>query len=76
MSWTLPELIDIPNLQMLMDRFHAATGIPVGIIAVDGEFLVATGWAGCHCPRPLLRNTSISLLALCFCSGIIKVPSP
>jgi PAS domain S-box-containing protein len=44
MSWTLPELIDIPNLQMLMDRFHAATGIPVGIIAIDGQILVATGW--------------------------------
>jgi PAS domain S-box-containing protein len=44
MSWKLPDLIDIPSLQMLMDRFHAATGIPVGIIGSDGEILVATGW--------------------------------
>lgn len=44
MSLKLPELIDIPSLQMLMDRFHAATGIPVGIIGSDGEFFVATGW--------------------------------
>ena len=44
MSWTLPELIDIPNLQMLMDRFHGATGIPVGIIGTGGEIYVATGW--------------------------------
>lgn len=44
MSLTLPKLIDIANLQMLMDRFYAATGIPVGIIGSDGEILVATGW--------------------------------
>ena len=44
MSWKLPELIDIPNLQMLMDHFYAATGIPVGIIGSDGKILVATGW--------------------------------
>ena len=42
--WKLPDLIDIPNLQILMDRFYAATGIPVGIIASGGEILVATGW--------------------------------
>jgi len=44
MTWTLPKLVDIPNLQMLMDHFYAATAIPVGIIAADGEILVATGW--------------------------------
>src|SRR6266540_2886707 len=44
MPWKLPNFIDIPNLQMLMDRFYAATAIPVGIIASDGEILVATGW--------------------------------
>ena len=44
MSLKLPELVDIPHLQMLMDRFHAATGIPVGIIGSDGEIFVATGW--------------------------------
>jgi|GEM_PF-2146028 len=44
MSCALPELIDIPNLQKLMDRFHDATGIPVGVIGREGEILVATGW--------------------------------
>ena len=44
MTWQLQNLVDIPNLQMLMNRFHAATGIPVGILASDGEILVATGW--------------------------------
>lgn len=44
MHLTLSELIDIPSIQMLMDRFHATTGIPVGILGSDGEFFVATGW--------------------------------
>lgn len=44
MPWKLSDLIDIPNLQILMNRFHAATAIPVGIIASDGEVVVATGW--------------------------------
>ncbi|MBI1920844.1 MAG: PocR ligand-binding domain-containing protein [Geobacter sp.] len=44
MSLKLPELVDIPSLQLLMDRFHSATGIPVGIIGSDGEMFVATGW--------------------------------
>jgi len=44
MACKLRNLVDIPNLQMLMDRFHAATAIPVGILATDGEILVATGW--------------------------------
>lgn len=44
MPRTLPNLVDIPGLQRLMDRFYAATAIPVGILAPDGEILVATGW--------------------------------
>jgi ligand-binding sensor protein len=44
MAWTLPDLIDIANLQMLMDRFRTATGFPVGIIGCDGEILIAAGW--------------------------------
>lgn len=44
MAYNLAELIDIPHMQLLMDRFHAATGIPIGIIGSDGEVLVATGW--------------------------------
>ncbi|HEY6837332.1 MAG TPA: PocR ligand-binding domain-containing protein, partial [Geobacteraceae bacterium] len=44
MAYKLAELIDIPALQRLMDLFHAATAIPVGIIDADGSILVATGW--------------------------------
>ena len=44
MARTLAELIDIANLQRLMDHFHTATGIPVGIIGTDGTVFVATGW--------------------------------
>jgi len=40
----LTELIDIPHLQMLMNRFYVLTAIPVGILDPDGEILVATGW--------------------------------
>ena len=36
MPWKLPELIDLPNLQILMERFHAATAIPVGILISKG----------------------------------------
>jgi PAS domain S-box-containing protein len=44
MPLTVPELIPIPRLQKLMEYFHDATGIPVGIIGIEGEILVATGW--------------------------------
>ncbi len=44
MSLTLPDLIDIPDLQRLMDRFHAAIGIPVAILGSDGSILVAAGF--------------------------------
>ena len=44
MSWTLQDLIDVPNLQMLLHRFHAATGIPVGVLDSDGKVIVANGW--------------------------------
>ena len=38
------ELVDVEKLQQLMDRFHIATGIPVGIIDLEGNIHVATGW--------------------------------
>jgi len=44
MAYIMEELIDIPRLQRLMDLFHAATSIPVGILDTDGNILVATGW--------------------------------
>ena len=44
MQRTFDELIDVPKLQQLMDFQYAATGIPIGIIGVDGTIHVATGW--------------------------------
>jgi PAS domain S-box-containing protein len=42
--YSLNELIDAAKLQELMDRFYGATGIPVGIIDLEGNIHVATGW--------------------------------
>lgn len=44
MPYSFSDLIDIKRLQELMDKFHLATGIPVGIVGAAGEILVATGW--------------------------------
>lgn len=57
MPFKLSDLIDIPKLQVLMDQFYAATGIPVGIIDCDSEILIATGWqeicTGFHRSHPV-----------------------
>jgi signal transduction histidine kinase len=44
MTHTFKALIDVPKLQGLMDIQYAATGIPIGIIDVEGSIQVATGW--------------------------------
>lgn len=43
-SSALKDLVDIPQLQAQMDSFYRASSIPVGIIDIDGNILVATGW--------------------------------
>jgi len=43
-KYAFHELVDVDKLRELMDRFYAATGIPVGIIDIEGQILVATGW--------------------------------
>ncbi len=42
--YSFSELVDVVKLQDLMDRFYEATGIPVGIIDLEANILVATGW--------------------------------
>lgn len=37
-------LVDIPKLQELMDGLYSTTGIPSGIVDVDGTILTTTGW--------------------------------
>lgn len=38
------DLVDIPKLNNLMRSFYRATGIPSGIIDIEGTVLVAVGW--------------------------------
>jgi diguanylate cyclase (GGDEF)-like protein len=43
-NFRLESLVDIAKLQSLMERFHQATNIPIGIISLDHEVLVGVGW--------------------------------
>ncbi|MDF2572459.1 MAG: diguanylate cyclase domain protein [Sporomusa sp.] len=38
------ELVDIERLQRLMDALYKASGIPSGLLDLNGEILTATGW--------------------------------
>ncbi len=40
----ITDILDISQIQTLMELFYKATGIPVGILDLDGNVLVATGW--------------------------------
>lgn len=44
MKYDFCDLIDINKLNKLMQSFYQVTGIPSGIIDVDGNILVAVGW--------------------------------
>lgn len=44
MKYKLGELVDTRRLQEVLDNLYAATGIPSGIIATDGNIITATGW--------------------------------
>jgi PAS domain S-box-containing protein len=43
-SLELADLIDAEALQAQMESFHAISGIPVGIIDLEGKVLVGVGW--------------------------------
>ena len=38
------DLVDLDRLRAMMEHFHAATGIPAGLLGRDHEVLVAVGW--------------------------------
>ncbi|MBK8010088.1 MAG: EAL domain-containing protein [Deltaproteobacteria bacterium] len=40
----LRDILDVEAIQRAMDAFHALTNVGIGIIDLDGEVLVATGW--------------------------------
>lgn len=44
MSYRFDELIDLAAVQKLMESLWQSTGMPVAILDLQGEVLVATGW--------------------------------
>ncbi len=44
MNILFKDIIDTARLQKMMDKFYKITRIPIGIIDIEGEILVATGW--------------------------------
>lgn len=44
MTYKFRDIVDVERVQALMDKLWKASGIPTGIIDVDGTVLVATGW--------------------------------
>ncbi|WP_432820883.1 PocR ligand-binding domain-containing protein [Trichloromonas sp.] len=44
MEYLFSEIVDVPEIQGLMESLYKASGIPCGIIDVDGRVLVASGW--------------------------------
>lgn len=44
MAYKFKDIVDVKAVQTLMDKLWQASGIPTGIIDVDGTVLVATGW--------------------------------
>ncbi len=44
MDYKFADIVDIPAIQELMESLWQASGIPVGIVDIEGRVLVATGW--------------------------------
>lgn len=44
MDLKITELVDIKRFQRLMDSLYKATGIPSGLLDLEGDILTATGW--------------------------------
>lgn len=44
MNYRFSEIVDLIALQTLMENLWRASGLPVGILDIDGTVLVATGW--------------------------------
>ena len=60
-NYRLEDLMDAPLLQEIMDYFYDVTGIPVGIIDLDGRIIVQEGWQDIctrfhRCHPETLRN--------------------
>ncbi|MDO9490968.1 PocR ligand-binding domain-containing protein [Acetobacterium sp.] len=60
-NYRLEDLMDAPLLQEIMDYFYDVTGIPIGIIDLDGRIIVQEGWQDIctkfhRCHPETLRN--------------------
>ncbi|MBF0614998.1 MAG: PAS domain S-box protein [Magnetococcales bacterium] len=44
MGITFADLVDPQHLQSMAEALHRVSGIPIGIIDIDGTILVSTGW--------------------------------
>lgn len=44
MRYRLSDILDISAIQSLMERFYAITGIPFGLLDLDGTILAGIGW--------------------------------
>ena len=44
LQYRLQDLVDLPKLQLMLDAFHRASGIPSALIDREGTVLTASGW--------------------------------
>ena len=42
--YRLQDLVDLPKLQLMLDAFYRASGIPLALTDLDGTVLTASGW--------------------------------
>jgi PAS domain S-box-containing protein len=72
-SLDLEDIVDIPELQLLMDDFYALTKIGSAIVDVRGKVLVATGWQDIctkfHRVHPETSKNCIESDVFLSCSG-------
>lgn len=62
MAYVFSEIVDIPQIQEMMESLYRVTGIPCGVVDVDGRVLVAVGWQNvCVCFHRVHPDTA----ALC-----------
>ena len=43
-NYKFSDLVDVVEFSKILDSFYSATGIPNGLIAIDGEVISQSGW--------------------------------
>lgn len=63
MAAIFTEIVDLPEIQGLMESLYKASGIPCGIIDIEGRVLVAVGWQKiCTCFHRVHSETAARCL--------------